>query len=460
MSEAKLVFTTDIKQVERDNAKLIKQNAQLQDSLRKMKDGAVAMGDAWTRQLQKTAVANDKWVAGLNKIQAANMAVKTSNLQLASSTNVASTAMMGLLEQFGGAISVATAARFAYTSWRSETDLLVQSHRKLAESLVKVVSLSSISGPKASKFLAGIKGATREQGTAALSGVTQAQPFMPQDRQFALAEQAARQAPTGVDVQQFGGAVADVGAIAPGHSADDVADLTVSSQQIAGEKFEALRSDPVQRKLAKMVAGGMSPEEAMANAIVALDEDASGRMFLAGKANPNKEKVASTTAQLRAGQATNSAQQRLDNLATFPEGQEALANQTTAITADQAGRATGAQQSGVMRQHELDRAIANQQGGMAPARAAWDRMVDSVSTFANEAMPSASAASEEQYQRGKLEAQRLRAESSAAQAQQMGIMTPEQAQIFLRQEQALRENTAALREQNRRHVNINGHVEP
>lgn len=324
MSDAKLTFTSDIKQLERDNAKLVKDNAKITESLRKAKEEAGNFSNAWTagvKRIQKEQEAaqagTQRWRAGLaglaaetrrvateaiaaekairfeNRLrdnfdaavrlsQGMKMVSKSANEAVRPFQNLkqegeqAGVAMVGKL---GGAVlgllavkSAVDTVRAGYSQWIDTIELTGVKHGAFTQQLVSQLTKTG-DATKADQIesrLSGIKGATREQGLAAFAGVSEAEPTMPLEQRLKLAEVVGRAAPTGRDLGQFGGIAAAIQGIAPGKSPEAVASIATKFEQQTGGSSR-VGGDKFIRSLKSLVQAGVMPEEALGMGAAALD---------------------------------------------------------------------------------------------------------------------------------------------------------------------------------------------
>lgn len=181
--------------------------------------------------------------------------------------------MAGRFFTVGTAVGAITRA---YSDWRTKTDELIDAHDQLSNSFTRVLAEAGKLrlAPQAEQFVKGIKGATPEQATAALSGVMQSGETLSDKRTFAVASEIAKLAPTQIDLTQAGKLAADIADIGgEGITASDVADLTVGIKQQLREKTEQFSGPKFQRQMEHLKRGGMSGTDAIAHAVAALQSE-------------------------------------------------------------------------------------------------------------------------------------------------------------------------------------------
>lgn len=503
MSEAKLVFTTDIKQVERDNAKLTKDNARLVESLRKVKQEGIAVGDAWTKQQAKTKTANDAWLAGLKRIEAQALATKRalegamlaekgrsfqgrqdSNLAMAVEmarklpvvraeaakvrTEIISLGRAGNSE-FGSMIgslistvAVVGTVTAAYRQWRSEIESMGGAHRTFSQKLTAELATAGdlTQGPKVSAAINAPGAGTPEQRTAAFAGIREAAPLIPLDKRLALMQEVSKQAPTGVDLKGLGGLAGTLADIKPGAGAGDIMDMAVAIQAKAGAGAEKFGGDKFLRAVKSQVAAGKTPEEAFGFALAAIDAnvsaDAITQAAVGGKpsreqafqlARVKPEAVKARTQELIEAQRTDAATARLATLGTFTEGRTALGEQRTA-EALVPGK-TGETAASIQQTKEQLRAISSKRGF-------FSRAAQGVSEFGQTLQDIGIIGG-----RGAMEARRRgisTEEQLVGRAENFGAISGDEA---AKMRAAIEENTRAVNASNRQRaaVNVDKHTE-
>jgi hypothetical protein len=386
MSQAKLEITGDTQHAQRENDKLTKQVAKLREEVRQLgqqsKKSAKESHDAFSAAGSNLA----KTITGMVTVEAGVSAV------------------VGL-----------------YSNWRAEVDKLTAAHDKLTANIVKTAAATGNLGRGADleRFVKGQRGVTREQATEAFLGVAGAGVDMSFERKAAIAGLVAKQAPTGVKLQEAGSLAGDLGELFGDKSAGDVVDLATKSRAMAGDKAQQLGSDEFMRAMRGMVSAGMTPEQAMGRALGALDNDQNLKQFTAlgsaltagqgtygqdrkdtaaekafDKATPQERikmlendpalarKVLGGTggfklqqsdggglearvSALKDAQTENFAQQQLGQLGTFESGREALEEQEIAAAKDPQDASIGARGSRLNRTRKKLQTAAVEQFGEA-----------------------------------------------------------------------------------------------
>lgn len=284
-TEAKTVFATDIKQYERDIAKLQKDNAKLTESLRKVKTEAGSMGDAWSAALKKTAAANDSWAAGLKQVDTAETRRLRSNqlfnvvlAQGRSSTLGMTSATAAYIPQLAavaaglGAAGVAVGyLRSEYSAFRTELEASTQAHREFQQRLVKDIAVSrdALQGAEIERFVSSVPGVKQEDVRASLAGVTRETPTAGLKRREQIAGEISRLAPTGQDLGELGGIAGQIADIMPGVSGRGAAQRAALMVREAGGDIGKLQKDKMQRSMQQLMAKGMSADDALAMGIAA-----------------------------------------------------------------------------------------------------------------------------------------------------------------------------------------------
>jgi hypothetical protein len=322
-----------------------------------------------------------------------------------------------LRNMVGQWVSVGTVvglAASAYQNLRAETEKLGQAHQKLAQDITRTISKSGdlANGARIESALGSINGATREQAAAAFSGVSSAAPGLALGQRLALTTEVAKQAPTGADLNQLGNITAKVANLMPGKSANDVSDIVAAMRQRTGEDFSRVGGDEFEASTAKLIAAGMSPEQAMsiglagveanlpskaisgiAGAMVESDPNAGKRRgpmskedrlksafyklapqerfsklaadpataeaVLGANGSLNMKLIGDTKSQqqfLREAQAGDFATGQLKQLGGFQAGREALREQETAVNFEQKTRARAMEEAQFQRAAQFARA--------------------------------------------------------------------------------------------------------
>lgn len=278
MSDAKLTFTSDIKQIERDNAKLVKDNARLVESLRKVKAEGQQIGTSWQEGLKKIETANDRWAAGMTKMapkfktwQLSFKGVKEEQIGLLA----AASAYIGPATAVAAATSAAAiAASFAkqqYAGYRQELEQSAAAHREFQQSLTKDIAVSrdAQQGAAIEKFVSSVPGIKKEDVRASLAGVTRETPTAGLDRRLEIAGQISRLAPTGQDLGELGGVAGQIADIMPGVSGKQAAQRAALLAREAGGDLRKIQKDKMQRSLQQLMAKGTPADEALAMGLAA-----------------------------------------------------------------------------------------------------------------------------------------------------------------------------------------------
>ena len=201
MAEAKLDIAGNTDEAQRAIDKLTRKTAQLTEQLRTMK-----------QESAKAATSSKQ-----------DLSVQLGGLERVGSSLLTVSALVG-------------AATQVYGQWRTDTDKLVDSHRKLVAELVKASTLSGAAGGRLSEFVKGIKGATPQQGLEAFLGVSAAATGLSLERKESLARELAPQGATGLDLKEASSIVGDFAEILKDKKPGDVVDVALKAQQIAGDK--------------------------------------------------------------------------------------------------------------------------------------------------------------------------------------------------------------------------------
>lgn len=335
MADVKWELDSDIKKVEANNAKLIRDNAKLKDSLRQVKEESTRAGDtmkqkadAVTRSLQATRVQTGSVQHGFGLI---------------------ASGVTGIIAPLLTVQAAISTARQFTAEWVKDTEKLLALRRDLQKETLGAAIPAGVSGPDIERFLQRETPATSKQMLAAFAGLTEAAPTLDRQRQFDVAEQIARQGVRGADVRGLGGVAGEIASRIQ-RDPGDIADLTVKVQSLLGEKAKMVGSDAWQRGMASLIRDkGMSAEDALATAVVGLQADQKGNIldrFAKGgkeakaalKVLPQAE-IENVRKQLDAAMRDDFAEQQLVNLQTFGAGREALAQQRLERIRDKAAGA-------------------------------------------------------------------------------------------------------------------------
>jgi hypothetical protein len=385
----------------------------------------------------------------------------------------------------GALVGIATTA---YQNLRRETEALGQAHQKLAKDITKALNQAGLlaQGAKVEAALSSIRGATKEQATQAFSGITAGAPGLGLDRQLQLAREIAPQAPTGADLHRLGNTAAKFANIMPGKSANDVADLTVAMRQRLGEDFERVGGDEFEASMGKLIAAGMSPEQAAAIGLAGVEANLPAKAInkvsesLYGSdthVGPRKTKedrlkgdfyklnaqerfaklasdkgtaeavlgaggainmslIGDTKAQqayLQQAQTGDLASQQLKQLGGFQSGRETLREQETSVMSDRALRARAAEEAQFQRASQYTRSINANAGAIGKLRmeteiagVGYGARGGNLGNFSNQTSAS----------------------SLLQGMQQMGMMTEQQAKHFQEQERQTTEMIEELKKLN------------
>jgi hypothetical protein len=263
-------------------------------------------------------------------------------------TTSQTTALGGLSGKLAASVGGIALVTTAYRGWASEIDKVIERHTDLSHTVTRTLAMSGKLnlGASADAWKGSVAGATPQQAMATLGGVMQSGETLSSDRQFAVAGELARLAPTGIDLTQTGALGADVADILGGGvSAPDVADATIGVRQMLGEKTGEFQGRKFQKQISALKLGGMSGQDAMAHAIVALQSeygsealktlaDKTGRTADQRKMLKNvftPEAVASVKSQLSASMTGDMAAGQLSSMGQFDSGRDALKEQDVAI---------------------------------------------------------------------------------------------------------------------------------
>lgn len=407
-------------------------------------------------QTEKNAKAGDSWIKG----QADE--VKSMAAQWVS---------------VGAVVGIATSA---YQRLRAETERLGEAHQKLSKDITQAIAkagdLANASTIEAA--IGGVKGATREQASAAFTGISNAAPGMDLNRRLSLMREVAPMAPTGANVGQLGNIAGKIGQLMPGTSANDVLDVTAMMRQRTGEDFERIGGDEFEASMARLQQSGMSPIQSMAiglagveanlpskainkiaGSLVESDPTAGqhGRLTATQRMQRNfykldaqsRFKALSTDkataeavlgvggainmgllgdtsqqqAELVRAQRENFAQQQLGQLGGFQAGREQLREQQTAVQSDQATRARAAEEAQFQRAAQFARSQTANASDFAKART--ELTIGAAGYFGVPRGPA-------ELVRGRTDA--TRGEQLVGELGNMGMVNKQQAQEFLQQE--------------------------
>lgn len=361
MSEAKLDLTANTAVMQREIekgvrtiAKLREENKKLNEESKKGFNESLRAMDAWSAGMERMRQQSDKWAAGMERLRQQQQkggnvwegfrrAFRSSDLSAAhSSLADIATTMVGI----GSATAIAASA---YQAWQSEIEKVAQGHSHLSSNITKTLAEAGKLrlGKQADEFARGASGATPQQATEALRGVMASGETLSDQTTFGVAGEIAKLAPTGIDLAATGSLAADIADVAgEGTSAGDVADITVGMKQQLREKVGIFQGPKFQKQLERLKQGGMSGDDALAHAIVALQSEqgaeAIGAMADKSKTADQRRLIKSTftTDALKAAREQISgfksgdlAASELAGLREFESGREALADQDIAIEA-------------------------------------------------------------------------------------------------------------------------------
>jgi len=231
MSFLKQTFDGDTSRIEaaygriqRDNAKLIAQNQQLaRQSARSQRSFSSGMHSG-ARQIQNMATQYITLTAGVDMVTR------------------------------------------AYAGWREEMQNLGDEHTKFAAKAIRAITETGdlASSKKIRGRLETMPGATAEQALAAFSGVSAGVPEADLERRLKLARRVARQAPTGVDLEQVGELAGEMAKRMPGKKAGDIVDLATKLRAEAGGNIQKVATGQFWKAVGILQdTGAATPEQAM-----------------------------------------------------------------------------------------------------------------------------------------------------------------------------------------------------
>jgi hypothetical protein len=242
MAEAKLDFSSNSAEAERNIAKLTKENAKLRESIRQ------------TNETSKRGAAD---------------AMKANN-SLANSIGVAATKLTSL-----GAIGASV-----YSTLTRRADELAQRHKNLLPMITKPLAESGTleQAPATQQWLTQLakSGVTKEHALQALEGSSLGGELTP-ERQREIASQAAPWGQTGMDTKRFSSLMAEIDKGSGGvMSPDDLQDTALMAKRLLGDKADQLGGDRWQKQLTRLRESGMEGKAAIDVAIGALSRDERG----------------------------------------------------------------------------------------------------------------------------------------------------------------------------------------
>lgn len=235
----------------------------------------------WTSGLEKLRQQNDKWAAGMKRMEEQNRSV-FSSFKGGFITADQEQSLERMLLKYAS-ISAATAGIIKlYSSWREHTDGLVDAHRRMAVDVTKTLAEAGKlqlhpQVDAAIKTLAE-QGITPQQSQAALAGVMTSGTELSSDRQLAVFKEVAKLGPTQIDLSKFGEGAANVAeALGDKATPERIVDFTAAMKRELGAKFGQFTGQPTQKAIEAMKASGMTGEDALANIVVGLQAEQSPR---------------------------------------------------------------------------------------------------------------------------------------------------------------------------------------
>lgn len=276
-TEAKLDFSANTAEAEKNIAKLTKENAKLRESMRQI---AVQSKDG----------SHDKFI---EKMVAGGKATSTATGQLIGLASRMS-AIAGPAAVAATGVGLITRELQKFNDQQAEA---VRGHREFQAELAKTISTGKDSGigPRVEAFTRTTSGATREDALKSLQSVSGEMQTSSFERRADIARSVARLGITGRDVSQTGGMAGFLGQdVLTNYKGQDVADVAALLQKEAGGDFEKIGADTTKRAIQQLVSSGaMTPEEAVGTALAAARGDISGKTLtqIAKTAAASKESI-------------------------------------------------------------------------------------------------------------------------------------------------------------------------
>ena len=347
MAETKLDITGSTAVAQKELDKLTKSLASVREQVRQLntqsKESKSAT-DSWSAGMERLKTQNDRWAQGMAKLQAMQPQKTVAGMRLSEMHEAVSGLgqMAGSLLGIGSAVGITTAA---YSRWHAKVDEIIHSHTDLQMSIVRTLAEAGklSMGPEVEKWSKSQKGATPEQAMAAIGGVQASGETLSNERTMAVATEIAKLSPTGIDLTRAGAQAADVAdVLGEGTSAEGVVNVTVGMRQNLRQKMDLLSGPKVQRQMENLKRGGMTGEDALANAMLALQSEGGAEALNVLDMKPGQrnleqkkmvkdvfspENVAKARADLQSFKTSNLASKELASLGSFGAGREALGEQ-------------------------------------------------------------------------------------------------------------------------------------
>lgn len=338
---------------------------------------------SWANGLDKLAQQNNKWTEGMRQLSTQRMTMASMSGELSASLGIdkAAASIAGLASGYIAIGAAVGAVVKLHHDWSAETDKVAQSYQHVRQNIVAALAASGKlqSGPAFSQWVSGLKGASRTAATQAFAGVSMSGSTIPGSKQFGIAEQIARLEPTGLNLAEVGGQAGDIGELMPSLGAGDVLDTAMFARRELGSKVGMLGSAKWKRAIGALQRSGMSEQQAMSAAVVALQNDQSPETLerLAGGGRSRADRLATMEAKKlipsdaiaavggRLGQAISGdfGMAGVQSLGTFSEGRAALSETAAAMQREQGVVKNGPMADAIARGQKSAVEGARQRGG-------------------------------------------------------------------------------------------------